>query len=99
MKEGDKVGELIVILTAGHSEGSISLLDTNRKVMFVGDAFRFVEGKLVQSPEQFNLDTAKARESIGKISTFDFDVMLGGHGDPLMPEASQKVKNFYATLK
>ena len=99
LKEGDKVGGLTVILTAGHSEGSISLLDTQRKVMFVGDAFRFENGKLIESPEQFNLDMAKAKESVGKISTFNFDVMLSGHGDPLMPEASQKVKDFYATLK
>ncbi len=99
LKEGDKVGALTVILTDGHSEGSISLLDTQRKVLFVGDALRFEKGKLVESPEQFNLDTAKARESIGKISTYDFDVMLGGHGDPLKEGASQKVKDFYATLK
>jgi len=99
LKESDKVGGLTVILTAGHSEGSISLLDTQRKVMFVGDALRFEKGKLTESPKQFNLDSAKARESIGKISTFDFDVMLGGHGDPLMPDASQKIKEFYATLK
>jgi glyoxylase-like metal-dependent hydrolase (beta-lactamase superfamily II) len=99
LKEGDRVGGLTVILTAGHSEGSISLLDTQRRVMFVGDALRFENGKLVESPRQFNLDSAKAIESIGKISTFDFDVMLGGHGNPLMPNASQKVKDFYATLK
>ena len=99
LKEGDEVGGLSVILTAGHSEGSISLLDTQRKVMFVGDALRFVNGKLTESPEQFNLDSAKARDSIGKISTYDFDVMLGGHGDPLKPDASQKVKDFYVTLK
>ena len=99
LKDGDKVGGLTVILTAGHSEGSISLLDTRRKVMFVGDALRFVDGKLAESPGQFNLDSAKARETIGKISTFDFEVMLGGHGDPLLDNASQKVKEFYATLK
>ena len=99
LKEGDKVGGLTVILTAGHSEGSISLLDTQKKVMFVGDALRFENDKLVEPPEQFNLDTAKAREAIGKISTFDFEVMLGGHGEPLLDKASQKVKEFYATLK
>lgn len=99
LKDGDKIGCFTVILTAGHSEGSISLLDTERKVMFVGDALRFVNGKLTESPKQFNLDQAKAREAIGKISTYDFDLMLGGHGDPLMPEASQKIKEFYATLK
>jgi glyoxylase-like metal-dependent hydrolase (beta-lactamase superfamily II) len=67
--------------------------------LFVGDALRFEGGKITESPDQFNLDTEKAKESIGKISTFDFDVMLGGHGEPLIGNASQKVKDFYATLK
>ena len=99
LKDGDKVGRLIVIHTPGHSEGSISLLDVERKVMFVGDALRFVDGKIVTSPAQFTLDVDKAKESIGKISSFEFDVMLGGHGEPLRGNGSQKMKDFYATLK
>ena len=67
--------------------------------MFVGDAVRFMDGKIKGPPEQFTLDTDKARDSIRKISTFDFDILLSGHGQPLMPTASQKVKDFYATLK
>jgi glyoxylase-like metal-dependent hydrolase (beta-lactamase superfamily II) len=99
LKDNDKVGRLIVIHTPGHSVGSISLLDNERKVMFVGDAVRFVDGKIEGSPEGFTLDPEKAKESIGRISTFDFDVMLSGHGQPLTLGASQKVKDFYASLK
>ena len=99
LKDNDKVGRLIVIHTPGHSEGSISLLDAERKVMFAGDAIRFMDGKITGSPEQFTLDMDKAKDSIRKISTFDFDILLSGHGQPLMPDASQKVKDFYVTLK
>ncbi len=99
LKEKDKVGPLLVIHVPGHSDGSISLLDTCRSVMFVGDVLRYVDGKITESPDQFNLDTEKAKESIGKISTFDFDVMLGGHGESLIGNASKKVKDFYAALK
>lgn len=99
LKDGDKVGKLTVIHTPGHSEGSISLLDAERKVMFVGDAVRFMDGKLQGPPPQFTLDEAKGKESIGKIATYDFDIMLGGHGQPLTDNASQKVKEFNATLK
>ena len=99
LKEGDKIGRLTVIHTPGHSEGSISLLDSERKVMFAGDAVRFMDGKLEGPPAHFTLDMDKAKDSIGKISTFDFDIMLSGHGQPLTSEASQKVKEFYATLK
>ena len=99
LKDGDKIGPLLVIETPGHTMGSISLLDKERKVMFVGDTIRFVDGKLQFSAPQFTLDADKAKQSVGKISTFDFDVMLSGHGQPLMPDASQKIKEFYATLK
>jgi glyoxylase-like metal-dependent hydrolase (beta-lactamase superfamily II) len=99
LKDGDKVGRLTVIYTPGHSEGSISLFDADRKVMFVGDAVRFMDGKLEGPPPQFTLDETKAKESIGKIATYDFDIMLSGHGQPLTENASQKVKEFNATLK
>ncbi|MGA3289499.1 MAG: MBL fold metallo-hydrolase [Candidatus Bathyarchaeia archaeon] len=99
LKDNDKVGRLIVIHTPGHSEGSISLLDAERKVMFVGDTIRFMNGKITGSPQQFTLDKDKAQDSIGKISTFDFDILLSGHGQPLMSNASQKVKDYVVTLK
>ena len=99
LKENDKVGRLIVIHTPGHSEGSISLLDAERKVMFAGDTIRFMNGKITGSPEQFTLDMVKEKDSIRKISTFDFDILLSGHGQPLMPNASQKVKDYVVTLK
>ena len=99
LKEGDKIGRLTVVYTPGHSEGSISLFDPERKVMFVGDAVRFVDGKIQGPSERFTLDQAKGKESIAKISSFDFDVMLSGHGETLSPGASQKIKEFYATLK
>lgn len=99
LKEGDKIGNLQVIHTPGHTEGSIALLDSERKVMFVGDTVRFMDGKLEGAPAQYTLDQAKAKESIGKIATYNFDIMLAGHGQPLTENASQKVKEFYATLK
>jgi hydroxyacylglutathione hydrolase len=99
LKNNDKFGRLIVVFTPGHSEGSISLFDPERKVMFVGDAVRYVDGKMQGPPERFTLDPQKAKETIGHIATFDFDIMLSGHGQPLMSEASKKVKEFYATLK
>jgi hypothetical protein len=58
-----------------------------------------MDGKITGSPEQYTLDMDKAKDSIRKISTFDFDILLSGHGQPLMPDASQKVKDFYVTLK
>lgn len=99
LKDNDKIGRLTVIYTPGHSEGSIALFDAERKVMFVGDTVRFNDGKIEGPPERFTLDPQKAKESIGRIASFDFDILLSGHGDPLMPNASQRLKEFYATQR
>jgi glyoxylase-like metal-dependent hydrolase (beta-lactamase superfamily II) len=99
LKEGDKIANLAVIHAPGHTLGSICLLDEERKVLFVGDALRFDGSKISGSPEQFTVDMDKAIESIGKISTLNFDLMLCGHGEPLKPNASDAVKKFHAAMK
>ncbi len=99
LKDGDKIGNLQVIHTPGHSPGSISLYDPERKVMFVGDAVFFFDGQVEGPDAQFTLDMSEAEKSIGHLSTFDFDVMLSGHGEPLTESASEKVKGYYALLK
>jgi glyoxylase-like metal-dependent hydrolase (beta-lactamase superfamily II) len=99
LKENDKVGNLIVVDTPGHTPGSISLYDPTRKVLFAGDTLRFTKGKIDCPPERFTLDMHQEIQSIQKISQLDFDVMLSGHGEPLKPNASDRVKEFYGSLK
>jgi glyoxylase-like metal-dependent hydrolase (beta-lactamase superfamily II) len=99
LEDNDKIGQLTVIHTPGHTLGSIALLDEAKKVLFTGDALRFDGKKLSGPPEQFTLDTNKAKESIGKISAVSFDIMLCGHGEPLKPNASDAVKKYYESLK
>ena len=41
LRENDHIGPLQVLHTPGHTPGSISLYDSMRKVMFVGDTIRF----------------------------------------------------------
>lgn len=99
LKENAKVGGLVVVHTPGHTPGSISLYDPVRRVLFVGDAVRFVDGKIKGPPERFTPDMQQAIKSIEKISRLGFDVMLSGHGEPLKLNASDRVKEFYASLK
>ena len=83
LKEGDVVGRLAVIHTPGHTPGSISLYDGPDRLLFVGDTARFVKGKLEGPPPQFTQSMEQAKASIGRLSTYDFGVMLSGHGEPL----------------
>jgi glyoxylase-like metal-dependent hydrolase (beta-lactamase superfamily II) len=99
LKENDRLGKLTVIHTPGHTPGSISLHDPERSVLFVGDAMRFVRGKISGPPERFTLDHEQAVRSIEKISQLEFDVMLSGHGEPLKPDVSERVRQFRNSLK
>ena len=98
LKDNDKIGQLTVVHTPGHTPGSIALLDQEKRVLFAGDSLRFDGKRVSGSPDHFTLDMKKARESIGKISALSFDVMLGGHGEPLKPNASETVKKYYESL-
>ncbi|MHB8105888.1 MAG: MBL fold metallo-hydrolase [Candidatus Cryosericum sp.] len=92
LKEGDRVGSLSVIETPGHTDGSICLYG-ERAFMFVGDALRGDDNGGVQPPsDAMTYDVQKAWESIKKLSHFECDIMLPGHGKPVMPDASKKVR-------
>jgi glyoxylase-like metal-dependent hydrolase (beta-lactamase superfamily II) len=99
LNQGDTVAGLKVIHTPGHTLGSLSLVDQERKILFVGDALRHSNGKISGPQARLALDVAQARLSIKKISRLDFDTMLCGHGEPLKPKASDLVREFYASLE
>ena len=101
LKESDQLSgsNLRVVHTPGHTPGSITMYDKRRKVALVGDAIISKGGKLEGPPKQFTPDHAEAERSIQKISTLDFQVLLSGHGDPVKSDGTQKVREFYATMK
>jgi hydroxyacylglutathione hydrolase len=99
LKEGDAIGRFVVIHTPGHTPGSISLFDGQSKVLFVGDTARFLKGKLEGPPPQFTPRMDQARASIERLSAFDFEVMLSGHGEPLISsEAPRMMKELSKRL-
>ncbi len=98
LKDGDVICGLIVIETPGHTPGSIMLLDKNRKVLFAGDTLRLGEGKVTGGPGHFTWDATKEKESVHKIAQRDFDVLLPGHADYLVGEASVKVREYAKSI-
>jgi glyoxylase-like metal-dependent hydrolase (beta-lactamase superfamily II) len=91
LKEGDTVGRLAVFHTPGHTPGSISLYDREDRVLFVGDAARFMKGKLEGPPPRFTQHMGQAKTSIERLSSLDFEVMLSGHGEPLRSPDAPKM--------
>ena len=94
LKDGDRISNLAVIETPGHTSGSIMLYDSQRKALFAGDTLRFDGSKVSGAPKRNNWDEAKMKASVERISTLDFDVLLPGHGDAIKSNASNLVKEY-----
>ena len=91
VREGETIGRLEIIHTPGHTTGSISLFDRQDRVLFVGDTARFVKGRLEGPPPRFTQRMNQAKTSIERLSSFDFEVMLSGHGEPLLSPDAPKM--------
>jgi glyoxylase-like metal-dependent hydrolase (beta-lactamase superfamily II) len=100
LKDGEKVDGLIVIHTPGHTQGSICLYSERSKAMFVGDALRTDKDrnpKLSSAAMAFNFEEAKY--SVRKIASYEFELLLPGHGPPIFADASKKVNELVMTLR
>lgn len=96
--EGDMLGEWQVIHTPGHTAGSMSFYQPERKIIIVGDALNHRRGRLGAPPPMFTPDMALAYASIQKIAELDFDICCFGHGPPLTENAAQRVRAFAESL-
>ena len=97
LKDGDVIGGYQVIHCPGHTEGSIVLYHP-KDVIFVGDVLRCDDkGNPVLPRRRMTLDIAQATDSVKKISQLEFNVMLPGHGEPVVNEASRMVKALLTT--
>lgn len=92
LKDGDNIRlgrrNLKVIHTPGHTDGSICMHDS--EIILTGDtAF---PGGYFGRTDLPSGDRRKLIESLDKLSRLDVRVMLPGHGEPLLSEASSHLK-------
>jgi len=92
VKDGDNIRlgrrNLRVIHTPGHTEGSVCLHDN--EVILTGDtAF---PGGYFGRTDLPSGDWRKLIDSLDKLSRLDVRVMLPGHGEPLLSEASSHLR-------
>jgi hydroxyacylglutathione hydrolase len=92
LKDSDKIDGVTIIHTQGHTDGSVSVYIPG-EALLVGDALRTTRNESLQLPPM-TIDLEKAKESIRKISDLSYTCLLPGHGPPLKPDASTKVKQF-----
>ncbi len=98
LHDGDRIDSLVCVHIPGHTPGSIGLYDDRTKTFFAGDILRYDGTSIKEGPALFTMDLNGSRQSIRKIAALDFEVLLPGHGIPLRNRASEKVREFAATL-
>lgn len=94
LKDSDKIMGLTVIHTPGHTDGSICLYK-EKEAIFVGDALRTDSGGKPHLPSgSMTVDMEQAKESAKKISSYQYKILLPGHGPPITQDASRIMTNF-----
>ncbi|MDP9495185.1 MAG: MBL fold metallo-hydrolase [Actinomycetota bacterium] len=99
--DGERVFDLEIIETPGHTAGHISVLDTVAGILVTGDALNGVAsgGGGVAGPDSgFSEDMTAAIESVAKLAGFTYEVALFGHGPPVLVGASGMVNALATSL-
>lgn len=93
----DCFGGIKVISSPGHSPGSLSFYQSEKRIIFTGDALSGVT-ELKLPPRLGCANYREALASVQRIAELDFDICLFGHGAPLKKEASQAVRRLLKTV-
>ncbi|MFD3261693.1 MBL fold metallo-hydrolase [Paenibacillus lentus] len=104
VREGDRIGSLLVIATPGHTPGSISLLDTRTRALLVGDSFHTRGGLTVTGhlrlmfpfPAMATWNKEIALESASKLADHQPSLLATGHGEMLAEPAAEMRKALIA---
>jgi glyoxylase-like metal-dependent hydrolase (beta-lactamase superfamily II) len=100
LEDGDALAPLAgiqVVHTPGHTPGSISLYQTERRILFCGDAL-FSANPMAGRPglripmRLVTLDSSEAQESARKLSELAVEVLCPGHGEPILKGAGEHIR-------
>ena len=91
VSDGESVSDLRVIETPGHTPGHISVLDPIGGILVAGDALNGANGGVVGANPDFTEDMQLANASVEKLAGFDYEVILFGHGEPVLENGSSAV--------
>jgi glyoxylase-like metal-dependent hydrolase (beta-lactamase superfamily II) len=89
---------LQVINTPGHSPGHSSFYWPDAKLLFAGDAVMHLPWGLVLPFAAFTVDMQQARQSVRALAQMDIQILLCGHGTPILREAQARLGMLVAKL-
>jgi glyoxylase-like metal-dependent hydrolase (beta-lactamase superfamily II) len=90
-------GGYATVHTPGHTPGSMSLFHPERRILICGDALfnkhPLTRRKGLQEPMRLiSVNPDQARDSICKLEDLGPQVLLCGHGDPVLEKAAELIK-------
>ena len=90
--EGDRVGELRVMHTPGHTAGHISLLHEAASLLFIGDLVGSMDGVPTFGPAAFTADPESSRRSLRRMVDLAPERILFSHGGE-MPDPGPAIED------
>ncbi|HEX8219001.1 MAG TPA: MBL fold metallo-hydrolase [Chloroflexia bacterium] len=95
--EGDVLDEVLgglqVLITPGHALGHITFWQPERRIAFCGDVMMHLAG-LTLPFAPFTPDMDENRRSIRRVAALEPEVILFGHGKPLLENTARRVQAF-----
>ena len=94
LREGDDLGwdrPTEVVEVPGHTPGTIAIYLPDERVLLTGDNVASLGGRAILGP--FNVHRQDAIASFRRLSEMDVDIACFGHGDPIVGDASQALRN------
>jgi glyoxylase-like metal-dependent hydrolase (beta-lactamase superfamily II) len=88
LSEGDRVGDLRVLDTPGHTPGHISLLHEGASLLFIGDLIGSSDGALSLGPAAFTADPDLSMQSLGRMVDLKPDRIMFSHGEEVSDPTS-----------
>ncbi len=91
--DGDVVGSLQAVATAGHAPGHLSYWHSEKRVLFTGDVIFHVR-KMRLPYKPLTVDMDENVRSIGRLAHFNPTIICFGHGAPITENATQQLRTF-----
>jgi glyoxylase-like metal-dependent hydrolase (beta-lactamase superfamily II) len=87
--DGEEVFGLQVVATPGHTPGHVAVFDADSAVLVAGDALtNTIDGQLAGANPEFSVDMAAVADSVRKLAALKPQVILVGHGPPVLRDAA-----------
>ena len=90
--DGERVRDLRVLRTPGHTPGHSSFVHEIDSILFAGDAVGSIAGTLSRGPAAFTADTDLADQSLHRIASLECDRVMFSHGGEI-PDPMRALRN------